>query len=137
MMYTASHQWLGDRKLAKISPAHIYFHPFNVLAQFAHKFLCLFAILTVLPFAAARNGQRTGSRFLCGLRLPGNHPLCVYLGFLLPKTVFDFQFTWGRSGYDVLPNRLPWQALSTKRFLLHSWHSSLCLPASLLIKPIL
>ena len=58
MMYTARHQWLGDRKLAKISPAHIYFHPFNVLAQFAHKFLCLFAILTVLPFAAGQNGQR-------------------------------------------------------------------------------
>ena len=83
MMYTARHQWLGDRKLAKISPAHIYFHPFNVLAQFAHKFLCLFAILTVLPFAAARNGQRTGSRFLCGLRLPGQSPtLCISWFFI-------------------------------------------------------
>ena len=83
-----------------------------MLAQFAHKFLCLFAILTVLPFAAARNGQRTVAGFSADFVCRGNHPLCVYLGFLFPKTFFDFQFTWGRSGYDVLPNRFPWQALS-------------------------
>ena len=55
-----SHWWLGDRKFAKISPAHRFSscaYPFNVLAQFAHKFLCLFAILTVLPFVAGPNGQ--------------------------------------------------------------------------------
>ena len=52
-------RWFEHRKLAKISPTHIDFHPVQCsAAQFAHKFLCLFAILTVLPFAAGQNGQR-------------------------------------------------------------------------------
>ena len=34
-----------------------------LLAQFAHKFLCLFAILTVLPFVAGPNGQQPAAGF--------------------------------------------------------------------------
>ena len=55
-----------------------------MLAQFAHKFLCLFAILTVLPFAAARNGQRTvagfSADFVC--RAGQSPTLCISWFFI-------------------------------------------------------
>ena len=92
-----------------------------MLAQFAHKFLCLFAILTVLPFAAARNGQRTvagfSADFVCRA---GQSPTLCISWFFISQDILWFLIHLGAIWVRCVTKQISMAGFKYQKIFIHA-----------------